>query len=300
MKVLEFTIPVPYDKSVIVEKVCQPFHYPYLHRHKEVQLTWIQKGGGTLIAGNTMHDYAAGDIFFIGANMPHVFKSSPEYFDAGSSENVEALTLFFNPDGVLSNTFSLLEMAHSAAFIKQHQQGFKFPPDAGKSVSAAITGLQRQSGIDQLMAFFHLIRIVTGIKGKLAPLSTYGHLPAITDHEGARIAAIYNYIMLHYGEDLTLEEVARVAFMTPESFCRYFKKHTGNTFVAFLNEVRINEACKKMTAQRFEAINTVAYKCGFRSITNFNRVFKLVIGVTPKAYLEHYDSNTTALSRAAS
>jgi hypothetical protein len=63
MKVLQFTIPVPHDKSVIAEKVSLPYHYPYLHRHKEIQITWIQKGEGTLIAGNNMHDYSSGDIF---------------------------------------------------------------------------------------------------------------------------------------------------------------------------------------------------------------------------------------------
>ncbi|WP_262493006.1 helix-turn-helix transcriptional regulator [Mucilaginibacter paludis] len=105
---------------------------------------------------------------------------------------------------------------------------------------------------------------------------------------------------MHYGDELTLQDVAKVAFMTPESFCRYFKKHTGHTFVSFLNEVRINEACKNLITHRFENINSIAYKCGFKSITNFNRVFKLVIGVTPKVYLDNYHNNIVILNRTAS
>lgn len=151
-----------------------------------------------------------------------------------------------------------------------------------------------------MVAFFNLIGTITNIKTKLDPLSTYGNLPAITDHEGIRIGGIYNYIMMHYGDELTLQDVAKVAFMTPESFCRYFKKHTGHTFVSFLNEVRINEACKNLITHRFENINSIAYKCGFKSITNFNRVFKLVIGVTPKVYLDNYHNNIVILNRTAS
>jgi AraC-like DNA-binding protein len=300
MKVLQFTIPVPYDKSVIVESVRKSYHYPYLHRHKEVQLTWIKKGEGTLIAGNNMYEYVSGDLFLLGANMPHVFKSNPEYFVANSGKEVEALTIFFNIDGTLARTFELPEMKQCAAFIKQHQQGFKFPNYVKEEVSGSMINLQYKAGIDQLVAFFNLINVITNVKTKLDPLCTYENLPAITDNEGIRIGGIYNYIIMHYGEGLTLEDVAKIAFMTPESFCRYFKKHTGRTFVSFLNELRTSEVCKKLIAHRFENINTIAYKCGFKSITNFNRVFKLVIGVTPKSYLDNYHNNVVTLNRAVS
>ncbi|MEO6979358.1 MAG: AraC family transcriptional regulator [Mucilaginibacter sp.] len=156
------------------------------------------------------------------------------------------------------------------------------------------------SGSDQMIHFLYLLKCLTGIKSKLQPISTYGNLPGITENEGIRISNIYNYIMQHYSEPITLEDVARVAYMTPESFCRYFKKHTGHTFVSFLNQVRINEACKKLIAHKFESINAVAYKCGFQSITNFNRVFKYVIGNSPRGYLDNYNNNIISLSRAAS
>ena len=76
--------------------------------------------------------------------------------------------------------------------------------------------------------------------------------------------------------------------MTPQAFCRYFKKHTLHTFIGFLNEVRINEACKKLTDGQYDSIATVAYNCGFNSITNFNRVFKTITGKSPSEYIESY------------
>ena len=300
MKVLQFTIPVPHDKSVIAEKVSLPYHYPYLHRHKEIQITWIQRGEGTLIAGNNMHDYSSGDIFLLGANLPHVFKSNPEYFVNDGNKQIEAISIFFNPEGALSSLFDLPELKSSKMFMQQHQQGFKVPHSAVDKVSQIMIGLKNALGTDQLVQFFNLLKGLTNIKGKLDPLSTYGNLPGITENEGIRIGNIYNFIMQHYSEQITLEDVAKVAFMTPESFCRYFKKHTGHTFISFLNEIRINEACKKLIAHKFESINTVAYKCGFKSITNFNRVFKYVIGNSPRGYLDSYNNNLISLSRAAS
>ncbi len=300
MKVLQFTIPVAYDKSVITEQVELPYHYPYLHRHTETQITWIQQGEGTLIVGNNMHDYAAGDIFLLGANLPHVFKSNPEYFNSDSGRSIKAFTLFFNPDGILSALFNLPELKSFRIFLQQHQQGFKIPADNFSPVSHAMNAVKGASGPEQLIQFFNLIKSLITIDTKLDPLSSYGDLPAITENEGIRIGNIYNFIMQNYSEAITLEDVAKAAYMTPESFCRYFKKHTGHTFISFLSEIRINEACKKLTAHKFESISTVAYKCGFKSITNFNRVFKCVIGTSPREYLENYHNNVNSLSKLAS
>jgi len=91
-----------------------------------------------------------------------------------------------------------------------------------------------------------------------------------------------------YDKPITLEDVAKQAHMTPQAFCRYFKKHTLHTFVSFLNEVRINEACKKLTDGNYDSIATVAYNCGFNSITNFNRVFKSVTRKSPSEYVDSY------------
>ncbi len=300
MKVLQFTIPVAHDKSVIIDQVELPYHYPYLHRHTEAQITWVQRGEGTLIAGNNMHDYTSGEIYLLGANLPHLFKSSPEYFASDSGRSIKAFTIFFNPDGVLAGLFDLPEMKAFKIFLQQHQQGFKIPDDNFHEVSQVMNAIKNTSGPEQLMQFFNLLDSLLKVNTKVEPLSSYGSIPAITENEGIRIGNIYNYIMQNYSEPITLEDVAMEAYMTPESFCRYFKKHTGHTFISFLNEIRINEACKKLTAHKFESISTVAYKCGFKSITNFNRVFKCVIGISPREYLDNYFKNVKSLSKIAS
>jgi AraC-like DNA-binding protein len=300
MKVLPFTIPVAHDKSVIVEQVESSYHYPYLHRHKEAQITWIQKGEGTLIAGNNMHDYNAGDIFLLGPNQPHLFKSSPAYFSADTGRSIQAVMIFFNPDGILSGLFNLPEMKNYKVFIQQHQQGFKIPGPWVNEIAGCMNNIKATTGADQLIQFFALLKSFAAIDVRLEPLSSYTYLPSITDTEGIRIGNVYNFIMQNYSEPITLEDVAGTACMTPESFCRYFKKHSGHTFITFLNKIRINEACKKLIAHKFESISTVAYACGFKSITNFNRVFKTVTGISPRAYLDHYFENINSLSKMAS
>jgi len=288
MKVLQFTVPVAHDKSVIVQQDELPHFYPHLHRHKEAQITWVQSGEGTLIAGNNMHTFRSGEIYLLGADQPHLFKSNPEYFQPGNKTVIKTLTAFFDPNGSLASLFSLPEMKSLRDFIQQTQQGFRVPTEFVDKVSRIMVDIQKSSGSDQMICFLQLLGVLQGISPRPEPLSPSSISRGITESEGIRISNIYNYILQHYSEAVTLDDVAREACMTPQAFCRYFKKHTGHTFVSFLNSMRVNEACKKLTENKYESISVVAYKCGFTSITNFNRVFKGIMGNSPRGYLDSY------------
>ena len=127
MKILEFTLPVPANKSIIIKEEKLSNFYPYLHRHNEVQLTWIINGEGTLVAGNSMHNFHSNEIFWIGANQPHVFKSDPSYFENASTKRTHSIDIFFNIDTQLSSFFYIPEIKQLKQFINQHKQGFRVP-----------------------------------------------------------------------------------------------------------------------------------------------------------------------------
>ncbi|PWV51607.1 AraC family transcriptional regulator [Chitinophaga sp. S165] len=287
MKVLQFTIPVPLDKSIIVQRDVLPYFYPHLHRHQEIQLTWIQQGEGTLVADNNMHAFRANEIYWLGANQPHIFKSEASYFQPKSRKKIIALVIFFNPDGELAGFFNLPEIKMLKNFIQQHQAGFKVPQEHATEISSRMLKVTNSSGTEQLLQFVELLKQLSTYQD-ITPLASGQKTQQVSEHEGIRIGNIYNYIMHNYDQPITLEDAARQAHMTPQAFCRFFKKHTLHTFVSFLNEVRINEACKKLTDGTYDNIAAVAYTCGFNSITNFNRVFKTVTSKSPSDYMNSY------------
>lgn len=291
MKVLQFTIPVPGEKNIIVQKESLPFFYPHLHRHDEMQLTWIQKGEGTLVVDNNMHPFRSNEIYCIGANQPHVFKSDPAYFNAKHKKTVQSMTIFFNPNGKLQNIFELAEIKSIRSFLLKHRSGFTVPEEEVTDVAQLMNSISEQNGLEQLISFLELLKKFCAIP-HLRELSALSEMASVSEHEGIRLGNIYHFIMVNYSRQITLEDVATQAHMTPQAFCRYFKKRTRHTFISFLNEVRINEACKKLTDGGFESISTIAYTCGFNSITNFNRVFKTITGKSPSEYVDAYNTNT--------
>lgn len=283
MKALQFTIPVFHDKTVIIEEYYSKYFYSFLHRHNEIQLMWIKKGEGTLIADCTMHSFQDDDIFLLGANQPHVFKSNSDYFFDESPKSVQGISVFFNPEGPLGSLFQLPELNQLESFFKIHQGGFKVPMEYRAAISNTISLVRDTSGLDQMMSFISLLKELQGIGLKIDPLSTYSP-DSFTEKKGKRIGMIYDFILKNYTNNLTLEEVAEYSCLTSQAFCRYFKKHTGKTFISFLNEMRIHEACKKLVNKEGNQISNIAYECGFNSITNFNRVFKSVMKISPKEY----------------
>ena len=287
MKVVQFTIPVNIDNSIHFQEDRIPYFYPHLHRHKEIQITWVLSGDGMLLLDNTIRNFQSGDVFVIGANQPHLFESEPCYLDPENRKEVHSLNIFFNPDGFISHLLNFPEMLG----IKKFMGSTIFDLQASGKNAAKLGELFLKIGNAdagfRLAYFIELLQVMTDFK-HWQYLSAHSFARNITDSEGLRMNQIFRYTMDHFDGDITLEQIASIACLTPQSFCRYFKKHTGKAFIHFLNEVRINEACKKFVENNFVSIGNVARKCGFNSAISFNRVFKTIMKKTPKDFIKTY------------
>ena len=74
-----------------------------------------------------MHAFWPNEIYFLGANQAHVFKSDQQYFSAKSLRKVQSLTIFFNPDGRLAHMLDYPEMKSIRQFLNRTENGFKVP-----------------------------------------------------------------------------------------------------------------------------------------------------------------------------
>jgi AraC-like DNA-binding protein len=287
MRVIQFTIPVARENSVVVQEDRMPHFYNHLHRHNETQITWILKGEGTLIAGNYMQQFKPGDIFILGANLPHIFKSDPAYFDKRRKKEIHALTIFFNTAGFFQAVLDLPESKTMKKFLESSMYGLQVPATDQKRVAEQMLAIKSLKHGFRLAGFIQLLQTLAEVKD-WKTLATVSSEFAFSDNEGLRMNDVYQYTMTHYADGIKLREVADIAHLTPQAFCRYFKKHTRKTYIIFLSEIRINEACKRMLSGNFDCISSVAYDSGFSSAVSFNRVFKKVTGKSPRQYLREY------------
>lgn len=95
---------------------------------------------------------------------------------------------------------------------------------------------------------------------------------------------VLSYIADHYGEKITLEDMARCVHLNSRYFCRIFKELTLQSPMEYLNSYRIEAACEQLSYTD-KSITEVAFDCGYRDAGYFVKVFKKIKGVTPSQYL---------------
>ncbi|ALS28641.1 AraC family transcriptional regulator [Paenibacillus cisolokensis] len=105
--------------------------------------------------------------------------------------------------------------------------------------------------------------------------------PALADQHP--IDAVKRYIYDNYSQDIPLEHGAMIANMAPAYFSHMFKKETGQSFVDFMNEVRIERAME-LIRQGTHTITHIGYQVGFHHLSHFIRTFKKRTGITPTEY----------------
>jgi AraC-like DNA-binding protein len=276
MKVLPFKIPKPEGGSLVFQEDHTPVFYDKYHEHEEIQISIILKGRGTLIAGDAVNYFNEGDIIVIGSNLPHVFKS-----DRVPGKKSHMLSLFFTRAAFGEGFFELEELHELSSFFTKADTGFKV------SFNSHLRGLfmQLETGT-KLGRFMILLEILKTLsKASSSPLSSFNYKKTYSAMEGKRMQDIMEYTTNNYTRSISLDDIAEVAAMTKQAFCKYFKKRTRKTYIQFLNELRIENACKLLRSNTDRSITEIAERSGFNNISNFNRQFKSIKQMTPSKYM---------------
>ncbi|CAL2076816.1 AraC family transcriptional regulator [Tenacibaculum dicentrarchi] len=279
MKVLPFKIPKTKNLGLIYEEDKGPFFYDKFHQHEEIQMCYVVKGEGTLIVGDTVNEYKANDILVIAGNQPHVFKS-----DNSKIKESFMISLFFTKKSFGDNFFELDDFKEIAGFFNTVKNSFRVKSNQNK-IKKLFLKLQGEKDLMKFIIFLKIIKLI--LKSEITSLSTFVYEKKYTDNEGKRMRDIMDYTLSNFNKKIELDDIAAVANMTSNAFCRYFKQRTNKTFFTFLNELRIETACKLLQNRDYSIIE-VSEKAGFKNISNFNRKFKELKHKTPSNYRLNY------------
>lgn len=280
MKVLPFKIPKPKNEALVYQIDREQVFYDQLHQHGEIQISYVEKGAGSLIVGDSINEYKAGDILVIGSFIPHVFRS-----DTRIKEESLMHTLFFDEDSFGKNFFQLTDLSSTQGFFKKSVFGMRVLSRKSKIIPL-FKALSHQNKVEQIASLLMIINQIN--KSKNTPLSSFVYRKSFTDDEGKRMSQVYDYAMEKYQEPITLNEIAEKANMSKNAFCRYFKKRTNKTFFQFLIEIRIENACKFLIKNPELSVAAIAEQCGFNNIANFNRKFRKFKNCTPTQYRNQF------------
>ena len=264
----------------------QPFLYcplhgqPSFHAHPELELVFILEGFGKRIIGNKVTYYEAGDMVFIGSGVPHIWLSDPAYYKQDSTLRSKVIVTYINPKVFESMFIHIKELDGVKEMINQASKGINIFGNTRNIIAEKLFALSSKTGfekVDGLLQIMHLI----SVSAEKSFILNEDHVsaPGFSD----RMNDVIEFINSNLNEQISLKQVADVAFLTVPSFCRFFKKRTKMTFFQYLTNVRMSQACK-LLIEVDKSVSYIANMCGYISDSHFCKVFKDHVGQSPYQY----------------
>jgi YesN/AraC family two-component response regulator len=279
---------ISYEKLVVDEKSI--FHYqeftqtrftsPF-HLHDEFELIAILKSHGKLYVGNNVTNFSEGDLFLFAPGLPHCFYNTRGY--EKGNEMAHAVVIFFKRDFLGTDFFKRTEVAQLARIIAKSEFGVQVL-NPSKTILNKLENLKHKKNLERIGDFLLILNeLATKKITKL--LSTENLISAASLSESKVINNVYRYVAENFQKEITFSTAASVANMQRAAFCRYFKRKTKKKFTEFVNETRIMHA-RQLLAETDKTIIEVAFECGYKNTSYFNRQFRLICNSAPSDFRE--------------
>lgn len=214
------------------------------------QFLWITEGSGVFTAGGESFYLTKGQCFFTRKNVPH------SYIPSGDTFSTSWVT-FLNGENLL-NHYNIGDWLV-----------FDVPDFLEKSR-------------EQLSSLCFYAKT-------LALRSAHGYMWAtelldeVFSHDLSPIEKIQHFLEQNCNTPLTLEQIAKEIDMDKFTFCKYYRKQTGQTVMNDLKSIRIRRA-KRLLKYSSDPISEVGKQCGYDSVSYFIKNFREETGFTPLQY----------------
>lgn len=258
-----------------------PLDFPSvsLHWHNEMELIYVKKGTGFIQMETEVFQGRSGDIFVVPPGTLHALQKIKGF-------TMEYENIIFEIDFLGAGAADLC----AGEFLVPLSAGKLLPavricPEDTEYelVKRCLRQMEELCGSKEkgyelgvkaavLQMLFLLIRKYPSVKEVLSP-----------DRE--RLKDVLQEITEKIEENIPVSYMAEFCGLSSSHFMRWFKKMTGMSFNAYVNERKLARAAEKLR-QTEDKILTVSQEAGFLNLSNFNRQFKKRYGVTPREYRE--------------
>jgi len=287
MKLLQTQITQSQSSYISVLERDEPHFMAPFHAHPELELVWVKESHGKRIIGDKIEPFKEDDMVFIGENLPHVWLNDETYYNGQQNHKAKAIVVYFNKNLFGSDFYELDEASNIKALFEKAKRGIKIGDDTRKKIGAKLEKMLAQKDFERVIGLFEVLHLISTAKDN-EPITTEGYTKPVSKDGADRLASVYKYVHENFKQPISLNQVAELANLTPQSFCRLFKKRNKKKFVEYLNDMRIAQACKYLIETDW-SISEVAYACGYKSVSNFNKLFKETKNCCPKAFRVQFD-----------
>ena len=256
--------------------------YPVVttHWHEEAELTLITKGDCLYQIDLVDYEVKEGDLVFIPPLMLHSIAR-------GKSEEIYSETYVFHLNFLGGNSTDICSTRYLMPMMNQeYAMPCRIAPahpayvslrkifnQIGSLYDEALTGYELALKSLFLQAVFLLLQYSTR--------TTSGDTGTLSD----KLKNVLDYIELHYAENISVSDLAKLCYFSDYHFMRFFKKHMNMTCVEYINNLRLEKAVELFKQGNTEILN-VSLSVGFHNLSYFYRAFKKKYRMTPLSFIK--------------
>lgn len=267
-------VPFSYYKCLIPKY----FSSVPMHWHSEFEINYILEGRIKFICGDETIIAEQGDILIVPPNMLHAVFPYDEFeqrydtlvFSAeilGANENDRCSIECVRP--IVVGEYSVaVRISHTHQYYNELKTTIENVFSCARGDSARLDMLLKS----ELLRFFWLLID----NGDIYPSRN-------RENQSEVIRPVLEYINENFSEDITIEQLATIVHLSPSYFMSRFRKAAGVSAMEYVNHTRIKAACLALQNDTLTSCE-IAYECGFKNLSNFNRHFLRIVGCTPREY----------------
>jgi AraC-like DNA-binding protein len=269
-----------------------PFRTVRWHFHPEYEIQLITETTGQYFVGDFVGRFAPGNLAFMAPNLPHNWISEiPE----NATVERRGLICQFSAEFLDEHVMSFPEMRYLEKLIGESRRGVVFSEAAGEAARPIMEELLTATGGRRLILFLTLLDLVARDEER-RPLASCSFSPDPSNYMSSTINQILAYVDQNLASDLRGADMADLAGQSVTMFSRYFRKHTGMSFVQHVNALRIHRACELLIETGMSIVD-ICFSVGYNNVSNFNRHFLEQKSVPPSRFRSLYQMNDAVPAR---
>lgn len=266
---------------------------PYMnnrwHCHSEIEFIYFKNGNGTQFVGDSIKRFQSGDVVIIGPFLPHYWRFDDIYFDNKTKICADVSVIHFNENFWGKDFINLPENKLIKSVLDFSKRGIQVKGKSRQRIAAIFDAMLGVEKTNKIILLMDALIIAGQSRHEQISSIVFNHNFEKLDKD--RINAIYDYSLKNFKCIIKLEEIAEVANISPNSFCRFFKSRTRKTYTQFINEIRIGNACKLLIENTIN-VKQICYESGFNNFASFHKFFKTITGKSPLNYQKEFLTET--------
>ncbi len=282
MKPLLIDLDYSLTDTFMIKELNVPYFTNTHHFHKDYEIVFVKKSSGKRIVGNHVDNFNDGDLVFIGPDLPHAWFNDSTYYEDREDLAAQSVVVYLKRTWLEHSVLPLPQTGKLKKLLENSCRGIRFNGETARQIRLLLSDIYRAEGFRQAADLFTVLSLMSESK-EYELLAGINYLNTHSENETARLNRVYEYVMRNFPGQIRLEHAADIANMSPNAFCRYFRKQTQKNFSQFVNEIRVGHACRLLTKNDM-SVTEVCYESGYQSVTNFNKFFRRITGKSPVEY----------------